>query len=44
MQVQVEKDGKFTTYLYDPAHLDGVKEFYEEAYQNFEIESYIISL
>lgn len=43
MQVQVEKDGVFYNYGYDPEHLDSVVEFYEKAYQNFEIESYIIT-
>jgi hypothetical protein len=44
MQVQVEKDGQFVTYGYDPCHVEGVTEFYEKAYQNGEIESYIITL
>jgi hypothetical protein len=42
MQVQVEKNGEFITYGYDPEHLEYVKDFYEKAYQDGEIESYII--
>jgi hypothetical protein len=43
MQVQVEKDGEFIIYSYDPEHWDSVVEFYEKAYQNCEIESYWVS-
>jgi hypothetical protein len=44
MQVQVEKDGVFTTYGYSPEHIEGVTEFYEKAYQDGEIDSYIITV
>lgn len=43
MQVQVEKDGQFITYGYDPEHIESVTEFYEKAYQDGEIEGYIIA-
>jgi hypothetical protein len=43
MQVQVEKAGEFITYGYDPEHIESVTEFYEKAYQDGEIEGYIIT-
>jgi len=44
MSVSVIKDGVTYNMGYDPCHYEGVKEFYEEALRNGEIESYVIEM
>jgi hypothetical protein len=44
MSVTVIKDGATYSMAYDPCHYEGVKEFYEEALANGEIESFTITL
>jgi hypothetical protein len=44
MSVTVIKGGETYIMGYDPCHYEGVKDFYEEALRNGEIESYIIEL
>jgi phosphoribosylformylglycinamidine (FGAM) synthase PurS component len=44
MGVTIIKNGVEYTMGYDPCHYEGVKEFYEEALANGEIESYTIDI
>jgi hypothetical protein len=44
MQVTIIKGGETYTMGYDPCHFEGVKDFYQDALVNGEIESYDIVL